>query len=625
MPTPKQPVRTEVELRDYLAANLDLIEPGLSLVAKERFLRNDKGAAGFIDIFARSMSGQFVIIEIKRSNAAARQAIHEIVKYAALVKQNLLVKETEFRLVIMSTDWDELHLPFSEFVRGTRFACEGRRILLDKNGLPASSEPMGLAPPEQPRRISRRHFIWGFDNEPAARAAIPILANYMQGVGLTDFVVALLSIRGCDDENQRFLYFAQQELSLDAYMALIRSRFSAETVVEFEGFISELTEHEDKVSEAADKVWEDISFKDGLYVGMGATHAQIAYPEKARHWFDATALVSCEIERFGRFVDNALSDELIVRELVGDGGESFFYGNVSANLESKPEVDALLGVSDNLFFFNPTWRVAVRDLCDYAKRTGGLSVQLRAFSNEDIFRSLAGLAIGYAGYVPTFQFDVRRADGIETYIGVINWAGCNPDFAHLVANHFEGDSFGYFVARHFGANRGQNADLMTDMGLSYSVARATPQGPAQIRIHGASISEVRSSAHRPLIALLQENPNFASALIEFFLRHEQEFGRLFSKQALEAAELNLESMKTPPAETVFWTGDVDSCDICQRDLSGARFMVDGSVQGGAWACMCALCFQQVGGFIGWGQAQLYERADGGWLLVGGGPPESEVD
>jgi hypothetical protein len=53
-----------------------------------------------------------------------------------------------------------------------------------------------------------------------------------------------------------FDYFAQQELSFDEYMALIRKRVSAESIEEFEAYIEDFTEHEDRISEAANKVWD---------------------------------------------------------------------------------------------------------------------------------------------------------------------------------------------------------------------------------------------------------------------------------------------------------------------------------------------------------------------------------
>ncbi|MDB5740982.1 MAG: hypothetical protein JWP16_2022 [Alphaproteobacteria bacterium] len=127
--------RSEDEIRDYLAKNLHLVEPGLTLIDKEKLLPNDKGAKGFVDLFVRTATGQLVVIEIKRSDAAARQCLHELSKYAALLRQNLLVKDSEFRLVVLSTDWHELLVPFAEFVTATRYNCSGHVIVLDKKGL----------------------------------------------------------------------------------------------------------------------------------------------------------------------------------------------------------------------------------------------------------------------------------------------------------------------------------------------------------------------------------------------------------------------------------------------------------------------------------------------------------
>ena len=46
--------RLEERIRDYLAANLDLLEQGLVLVKKEFSLPNLEGAGGRIDILARA-------------------------------------------------------------------------------------------------------------------------------------------------------------------------------------------------------------------------------------------------------------------------------------------------------------------------------------------------------------------------------------------------------------------------------------------------------------------------------------------------------------------------------------------------------------------------------------------
>ncbi|WP_434740771.1 endonuclease NucS domain-containing protein [Micromonospora sp. SH-82] len=54
----------EDEIRDKLAENLSIIEPGLNLVATNFRLPNDAGSIGKIDILAKDTTGAHVIIEI---------------------------------------------------------------------------------------------------------------------------------------------------------------------------------------------------------------------------------------------------------------------------------------------------------------------------------------------------------------------------------------------------------------------------------------------------------------------------------------------------------------------------------------------------------------------------------
>jgi hypothetical protein len=110
-----------------------------------------------------------------------------------------------------------------------------------------------------------------------------------------------------------------------------------------------------------------------------------------------------------------------------------------------------------------------------------------------------------------------------------------------------------------------------------------------------------------------------------FLEHEEAFGRLFSDVMFQAAEASLEQAKSLPGREDYWSGKIDQCDLCHRDMNSAKFMIDGAVgKGGPWACMCSLCFKQADGEIGWGRGQLYESTDKGWLLVSGGPPDDEA-
>lgn len=66
--TPKQfkdAVFLEKDLEDYLEHNLHLIEPGLTLIKRQRSTE-----AGTIDILAQAISGDLVVIELKKVRAS---------------------------------------------------------------------------------------------------------------------------------------------------------------------------------------------------------------------------------------------------------------------------------------------------------------------------------------------------------------------------------------------------------------------------------------------------------------------------------------------------------------------------------------------------------------------------
>src|SRR5439155_21858295 len=107
--------RLEDKIRDFLAEHLELLEAGLVLVEKEYRLPNPLGAGGKIDLVARDPFGHIVIIEIKRSDQAARQALNEVHKYTALFRTLQGLDETRVRVMVVSTEWHELLVPFSEY------------------------------------------------------------------------------------------------------------------------------------------------------------------------------------------------------------------------------------------------------------------------------------------------------------------------------------------------------------------------------------------------------------------------------------------------------------------------------------------------------------------------------
>jgi predicted RecB family nuclease len=113
----------ESRLRDMLAENLDTLEPGLRLHDIEHRLENAVGAGGRMDILARDRHGLYVVVEVKRSDSTAREALDEIAKYTELLRREQGIPPEKIRAIIASTTWHELLIPASNFASDWSLAC----------------------------------------------------------------------------------------------------------------------------------------------------------------------------------------------------------------------------------------------------------------------------------------------------------------------------------------------------------------------------------------------------------------------------------------------------------------------------------------------------------------------
>jgi len=136
--------RDEAGLRDYLAYNLDLIEPGLELLKVEYPLDNADGSGGRIDILARDRLDHVVCIEVKRSDQSARAALNELSKYVTLLYERDRVPREVIRCVVVSTHWSELLLALSYFSVSSSVDVVALRAVASDGTL--SLEPVELRP-----------------------------------------------------------------------------------------------------------------------------------------------------------------------------------------------------------------------------------------------------------------------------------------------------------------------------------------------------------------------------------------------------------------------------------------------------------------------------------------------
>ncbi|WP_209348430.1 endonuclease NucS domain-containing protein [Pontixanthobacter sp. CEM42] len=614
----------ESEIRDFLAKNPGMIEPGMTVVKAEEFLPNDQGARGFIDLFCRDKSGKYVIVEIKRSDAASREAITELYKYTTLLKRKYLLNNTEIRLIVASTHWHELLTPYSEFFHDSSFDISAKQIELDDSNKLECLTDLAPLPPVEEREIIRRHHIWEFEKSEAAVAAIDKLSNQIVSYGIEDFVILSIPLNEPVWGVEHILYVALLSRPFEFFNALIQQRFSPEEIEEFECWIEDMSEPSDRLGEAADKAMDSSSSERSTCTEIKSSGYQISHPEKARQWIPGQENI--EIHRFGRFVDKTLDDRKIIDGILGDEGESFFHLDIACSLSSKPEILKVKTAIDNVFFNNPAWRQACHDALDWALATDADNVEIKAFNNDDIVRTIAAAVCGTPQFLP--GLDISVDGGASRFVGSLGWNGQSDTLETVTKEFFDSDLTSYMMMHHFGEDRKINSDLMEALGLKYTINRLEGGRPVEIRFRGRSIEDVKRTSKE--FGEFLETSDFTIAFVRLL---EADMG--FMNARAEAEQIPLEqaeqwctAQRDPVmvSKNLHWSGDLRNCDLCHRDFNSVKFMIDGSIEGGPWACMCSLCFMQLGTGLGIGKGQLYEQTPEGWLQTAGGfPPESDED
>lgn len=211
---------SEKQIRDNIAKSLGKLEDGLTLVDTEVHLPNAEGAKGFIDILAKDIHGLFVVIEIKKSDNTARQAIHELIKYVALLRMNHGLGHHQIRCAVLSTDWKELLVPFSQFARTVEYPVEGWRMNLDAAGNPTQFTAVTPLEEAETRTICPIHMAYLWHDEGLRDASVVALDAACSSLDVSNyFLLAMDHIDPCS-----IMFPFAQFLVMDALTTLEQAR-----------------------------------------------------------------------------------------------------------------------------------------------------------------------------------------------------------------------------------------------------------------------------------------------------------------------------------------------------------------------------------------------------------------
>lgn len=483
---------TESQIRDRLAAQLTQLEPGLTLVGTEVQLNNPAGARGFVDILARDALGNRVVIEIKKSDASARAALHEIYKYLALLQVEQAIPPHKLRCLLLSTDWHELLVPFSEFVRTSPYQVEGRRIRVDETGDVTSVET--IVPEGAPVELAvfRHHDILLFTGSTLRDDAIPQLTSALDMSGSRLAFVSSLDYRG---ENPRVLYpFA-------LYVAV--SRVDSTVLDELQQKLIEEGDWTDESSEVEKQLLLAQSFSE-QYLARFTSHEtyESGYPEKyltiRRKGWSVSALHrhGAEAHRLG------LTDEEIHSLITGEeGNNQVVYHRISSPKLHASWEDVRRKASHSLAG-NETWQrdfPRFLDLVAAAHPTH--TVAVRIYNPVHTIRwFIKLLRDGDPRYVPAMELVVSAGDQKLVYLTgfVENWSPPRVETVKELLEEIASDPFDLLLRHQLGIGWQQDSEIMHRLGLRYTSIQFNHQ-------HGAEPSAETFSADRPPWGLAWNN------------------------------------------------------------------------------------------------------------------------
>lgn len=642
----------ESTIRDILFKNITRIDEGLTILGKEKYIPNTLGTRSFIDLYAKDEDNCHVLIEIKKSDASSRNAIHEVVKYIEGVKRHLGARDDEIKVIIASTEWDELLVPFSRYVYDSSSVVIGKKIIFDKNGKNFKVSNI------QPSKITKgREFApWSeinyYSSKKNLKKGIKSYEKNCKIKGIKDYVLIELKNGNKSLKNARqiaqaniisaigggvsspekilnkmpvlshMLYFSLQKLSDMECITLINNKNDEnEDLYDIEGMddrqVLEVL-HETLCSQ------EPLPFNEYAEIGYSAKiSSRILVDEK---W------EVDKIHRYGSFGNNTnLTDEVILHEIKGNRGESQAKYEGVVSVSNKSQLILTKKELEHCLEHNQIWNQQIRHVFDeiekyHPKSTIHINVFNPSAGVFTIFHT-ASKPDGF-NYTPQYSIIVKdRNKEVCTYYGSIKNHKKPKTFQSVIKDFYENDSTKLYFTSMSSAPEQRDTEILDYLGLTYFTCKI---------LHTLKKDNFYEYINYRWVPIKKPKPFFRQ-LIEFYSENVDLIHRITTKIGMrwQSGIINFSSEKNVLDPLVdldkakkiklHFVNAPETCDMCSCSISDDTYMIDGkiSVMGGAWGCVCADCFIVFNMSVGWGNGQLYlnTKKKKKWLLVAGFPPD----
>lgn len=443
--------RVEDRVRDNLSENLNVLESGLKLIKKEFHLPNLYGSKGFIDILATDYNDHYVIIEIKRSEASARETLHEIIKYAALLKQKYKVKDSEIRIIILSTTWRELLVPISKLINDTFYNIECYQINLDKNYKIVSKSIIELEEQEEIRSLSPKQLGFYCKDKDTLIKLQKLLVKVIFELKIKNAVIIEMSTESIKFPNKFCLYFAMNRESNKLYCDLIHE-IDKEKGTNYMEIIDEYTEGEIITDDESltyyleDQVLKEVI--DTLYQSKTLnSFMELGSPQGFAKSMDYWKVDN--ILRFGFYKeDKRLKDYQIMKEIMGLDGVNEYLLFESLEIKFRAKMKEVLENIEQFLDDNSFWK---QEIIKVLNKYRGISCKatITIFKPKRILESLYFLGSKNIFSFPFYEIIVETLEDEKTklkiYRGDIGWNGKEVDFNLMLKRYFYNSSINLFL------------------------------------------------------------------------------------------------------------------------------------------------------------------------------------
>ncbi|MFZ5776343.1 MAG: endonuclease NucS domain-containing protein [Thermodesulfobacteriota bacterium] len=617
----------ETIIRDQLATRLGILEPGLTLLDIEHYIPSGSGARGFLDILARDRNGLFVLVELKRSDSSAREALHELLKYLGLFVAKHGLRRAQIRCFIVSTTWHELRVPFAELSRTESFQFEGYQLNIAPDGTPLAAHQIQPVSPEE-LALDPAYWIACFTDPDHRAQTVRAMASSLKRFPDLNCLFVEHQYEG---NNPNICYpfsatLAVPRLSAEqvrSYLANMQPTgpICCEDVAAHGEVIDAEQDDEDEHDEISSLGW---------------------------HLIDAAA---ASAPRFPRDIGCIGPFQFVARE--NDGWRATRWERIGSawadtSLWSEEDLHSLLAAydADNgiylKFVTSPKnrldWSNRLKQVAEFLKPDTHLrdlvgtvlsefsttdkrgTLTFVAFYPEDLLLAVCSSILAPDDpFTPSIEF-VMVPEGERAFRHircVLCWNGTTvPSTTTATLKAVYGTPLAYQLASTMHEHFAYRSKLLAELGLVWRVFEHVVDPPSvrELSAVGTRVrrTEVQPNSIPTLRSLVEASWNWACELA-LFVSHGNP--RQFDRTALPV----------PPnyVPTDFFKDAPDRCDLCNRGLSG--LMYDAAVSPmNMWACMCRFCFVFSGARVGWGHGQEYAQTrDGRWTLITGGPENDD--